>query len=552
MKFKQIEKICQAVEDNIIYLIFSDWDDYGYCTTFFSYYKSIDFKEPIDLGTVKIGCHSLFEKVVSTRSINGYSSYQIRELINTNTFGKLDSDFFSLGQDISYYKKINEIFSDNSDNYYRALNDLSLNFDLFKKLYATSEPCLLNSLMRNLHFSNVEQFNRIINGEVELTEYSFSFKYDDQQINIDVTPNSLPPSNIHVLIGRNGVGKTWLLHNIVHKFLQNSDVVVQSSKKYAISDRFIVACPPNSFTGIIGLTFSVFDDALYLDVVKDDNEINGVSQKRKIDDFNKKYKYIGLISKNQKDGKKKTKSVDDLISEFLDALNRIKKSKSKIELYLETCENLNSDPMFYNNGFINMLSEYLDDNATQKDTLENLTDTEIKQNQQSDIGKYFEKLSSGHMIIILSLTLLAESIYEKTIVLIDEPETHLHPPLLSTYIRTLSFLLIKKNAVAIIATHSPIVLQEVPKDCVSRVERNGENMKFHDIKIESFATSIDSITREVFGLEVVKTGFYKLIEKELESTFDKSFKKFDKKIGFLGQVLMQSLVKKKGDVNEKN
>ena len=77
-------------------------------------------------------------------------------------------------------------------------------------------------------------------------------------------------------------------------------------------------------------------------------------------------------------------------------------------------------------------------------------------------------------------------------------------------------------------------------------------MKFHDIKIESFATSIDSITREVFGLEVVKTGFYKLIEKELESTFDKSFKKFDKKIGFLGQVLMQSLVKKKGDVNEKN
>ena len=156
------------------------------------------------------------------------------------------------------------------------------------------------------------------------------------------------------------------------------------------------------------------------------------------------------------------------------------------------------------------------------------------------------------MIIILSSTLLAESIHEKTIVLIDEPETHLHPPLLSTYIRTLSYLLVKKNAVALIATHSPIVLQEVPKDCVNKVDRTKKDMYFSRIKIESFATSTDSLTREVFGLELIKTGFYQLIERELESDFEKTFKKFDNNVGYLGQVLIQSLVNKAVKDNEEN
>ena len=156
------------------------------------------------------------------------------------------------------------------------------------------------------------------------------------------------------------------------------------------------------------------------------------------------------------------------------------------------------------------------------------------------------------MIIILSLTLLAESIYEKTIVLIDEPETHLHPPLLSTYIRALSFLLLKKNAVAIIATHSPIVLQEVPSSCVNKISRTGEDMQFDKISIESFATNTDSLIREVFGLEVIKTGFYQLIKQELADSFDESLDKFEGQVGFLGKVLMQSLLTKKDDNHEED
>ncbi len=40
-------------------------------------------------------------------------------------------------------------------------------------------------------------------------------------------------------------------------------------------------------------------------------------------------------------------------------------------------------------------------------------------------------MSSGHAIVLLTVTKLVARVEEKTLVLIDEPESHLHPPLLS-------------------------------------------------------------------------------------------------------------------------
>ncbi|WP_242844771.1 hypothetical protein [Clostridium botulinum] len=108
-------------------------------------------------------------------------------------------------------------------------------------------------------------------------------------------------------------------------------------------------------------------------------------------------------------------------------------------------------------------------------------------------------------------------------------------------------MLRKKNAVAIIATHSPIVVQEVPRSCVTKIERNHAYMCFSRPDIESFAANTDSLTREIFGYEVIKTGFYRLLENEIEDSFEKTFNKFDEQIGFLGQIMIQRLIGKRGD-----
>src|SRR5690606_23527220 len=109
------------------------------------------------------------------------------------------------------------------------------------------------------------------------------------------------------------------------------------------------------------------------------------------------------------------------------------------------------------------------------------------------------------------ITRLVETVEERTLVLLDEPEGHLHPPLLSAFTRALSDLLIRRNGVALIATHSPVVLQEVPKSCVSILRRSGSQMAVDRPQLETCGENIGALTREVFGLEVTNSGFHKML-----------------------------------------
>ena len=140
---------------------------------------------------------------------------------------------------------------------------------------------------------------------------------------------------------------------------------------------------------------------------------------------------------------------------------------------------LTSDPMFSESEIVTYCEE---DSQYDSDTLISV----------------FSRLSSGHKIILLSITQLVEKVMEKTLVFLDEPEGHLHPPLLSAFIRALSELLLDKNGVAIIATHSPVILQEVPRNCIWKLRRTGAYCKAEHLNIESFGSDITTLTTEVF------------------------------------------------------
>lgn len=120
----------------------------------------------------------------------------------------------------------------------------------------------------------------------------------------------------------------------------------------------------------------------------------------------------------------------------------------------------------------------------------------------------------------------------------------MHPPLLSSFIRAISDLLIKRNAVAIIATHSPVVLQEVPKSCVTKIERVGSQYSLFRPELETYGESIGTLTREIFGLEVEGSGFYKTIREFLSKTADYNMliNSFDGKIGLEGRAIARSII----------
>lgn len=165
--------------------------------------------------------------------------------------------------------------------------------------------------------------------------------------------------------------------------------------------------------------------------------------------------------------------------------------------------------------------------------------------------RLFKKLSSGHAIVLLTLTKLVEFVEEKTLVLIDEPESHLHPPLLAAFTRALSELLLNRNGVAILATHSPVVLQEVPKSCVSILRRVRLTGKSEKPKSETFGENVGVLTREVFGLEVRRSGYFDLLAKDVRSgkSYNDILSDYNEQLGFEGRAILRALIaaKENGD-----
>jgi ABC-type sulfate/molybdate transport systems ATPase subunit len=172
------------------------------------------------------------------------------------------------------------------------------------------------------------------------------------------------------------------------------------------------------------------------------------------------------------------------------------------------------------------------------------TESDVSVRVQTDASSIFRQLSSGHKIVLLMITRLVETVEERSLVLLDEPEAHLHPPLLSALVRSLSTLLSDRNGVAVIATHSPVVLQEVPKRCVWKMRRSGFTTSVDRPDIETFGENVGILTREVFGLEVTQTGFHRMLQEAVGSqgTYETAVRQFDGQLGGEAQALVRAFV----------
>lgn len=147
--------------------------------------------------------------------------------------------------------------------------------------------------------------------------------------------------------------------------------------------------------------------------------------------------------------------------------------------------------------------------------------------------------------MLLTTTRLVELVDEQTLVVLDEPEGHLHPPLLSAFIRTISDLLVARNGFALISTHSPVVLQEVPKSCVWMLRRTRTLAAVERPSLETFGESAGVLTREVFGLEVSNSGFHQLIaavSNQPGTSFEAVERHFGGQLGAEAQALARGLV----------
>lgn len=452
--------------DNDCFVLTFDygWDDFGLKTRYHLYrYKNNEYSL---IGEVKI---------------------MKRDTIDTSTvlpssFCSLDEDYCSLGVGETYYTNIRKDLKENACIYLGELQDAALFSSIYKRF--ENDRIFINSLLRENSSEKMLRLGRfIINGR-ESNESPFSFEYNyspkynnDVHTTLDFEFKSEEKyfQRIYALIGENGVGKTTLMKELIE------DIVISDKPD---KDRKFEGLPP-LFSCAMAITYSPFDTY----PLNTDDRL-----KNKIVD----YEYCGLFS-----GENVLKDFETRINDLADNINKIHYRLDNIKSY-----------------WSKMI----------KEVVPNIGIIKIDPDKDSNINKeslkkIYRQCSSGETIYLEAITSIFAKIRYNSILFLDEPEQHLHPTGINQLLSTISHILQSYDSYAIISTHSPFILREVPSSNVMIFHRHGDNLAVSPISIETFGEDVSVISDIVFDNRSQNKIFESYIEtvvKEGNYDYDKA------------------------------
>jgi hypothetical protein len=475
-------------------------DDDGYRTSFFLRIRTVT--GIAEIGTVKIGhtsMHARGERFVPLPP----------------RFNQLDPSFFSLGQSDEYYRNLHEVLGPAREDALRALRDIAFDEDTLTA--AMEYNVTRQSLLRFVKLSTVEgQLRRIARGGVRKVSFDVAYEppapdgAEPVRIRFQVEPDSRPPSNVHALTGRNGVGKSFVLSHLAR-------AVASVEPQPELLGRVIeFGREGRSFTNLVTVSFSAFDD--FPLVESDDRFIAS---------------YVGLRVQGAHSPRFKTPY--RLRGDFAQGMQACL-TRERVGQWIEALRTL----------------DYPGSGLLEEGWLENFENSPSRRSRERKARALFRQLSAGHKIVLLTMTRLIEHVSERTLVIIDEPETHLHPPLLAAFMRALSDLLTERNGLAIVATHSPVVLQEIPAHCVWKLWRYGGRLGAGQPRIETYGENVGVLTHEVFGLEVTAAGFLQELRRLVDDgySYDAVLEHFRGRLGSEAQLVLSALLGIRDDLQE--
>lgn len=392
-------------------------------------------------------------KILCKNNINTFSEI-CRE------FEELDNNYCSLGQDLEYYENLLKLCPDNYMEILSGLNDAAI----FSEIYDgfSNEDGFKISLLR---FSSavkaLKEAKNILNNTVKLeNNMSFDFKtkmpYSDTPsiVSFNFDKNDVFSYRINVIIGKNGTGKTHLLTDLANQLSGYTDEISDN-------DVFCGKRPP--FDKVLSVTYSAFDPFKIP---------NNHKNSRKL--FS--YVYCGI--KNEKGILSSKELKDNLIESFEKV-----KEKQRLHIWKKALSVL----------------------------LENEHQDKIKMLEEENFENL--NLSSGQNILIYTITDIISNIDNESIILFDEPEMHLHPNAVSNFVRVINTILSEYNSYAILSTHSPILLQEIPSKFIQVLSRIDNQLISRQPNIETFGSNISEIIFDVFNVTEIESNYKMTLDK---------------------------------------
>lgn len=487
-----------------------NWNDFGFQTQYRLSYATLDEKGRVQenlIGPIKI--------------LRAGQSASDGLLIDA-PFNRLNDDFCSVGNSLDYYERVNKLPPAQRRRLLEALRDVVADperLNRFRKeegwkvslfRYEKDESYLL--LARGLltgDYSKLPgdklQFSFAMPGWHEPTKFEFSAGGDSSD---DVAASALP-DRIAVLVGRNGSGKSTLLARLARVALGT----VNEREKAPLRDLGVIEPEGIGFPRVITVTFSPFDSFRL-------PGFDGRDRRKILDELTSgegRFGFIGLrdiaaegtrVSRDQSDVESdgfadadrvpstRLKSIQQLTLEFERFLVRVREKKRTHQLN-------------------RLFESLLEDSAFSLHLEEGISNCKA-----DDLRRSFLLCSTGHKIVALVICGLVATLEKSSLVLIDEPETHLHPPLLASMMHAMRKVLKTYESFCVVATHSPVVVQESLATHVKLVRRAGAITIAKSPKRETFGESIGLITSEVFGLNAEATDYHKILNKLLKEYDD--------------------------------
>ena len=515
---QKIVKIDDNTENKeTLYYVQSKWNDFGNYITFNVHYNNQHLG---DIKIIKPPYSDTIEQLENDGKLK----------VECNNGIKLSS-YYSLGNSDFYRNLYKNFDAKEVGNLLENMNDIAYNNSLIKEISEDSiyKEALLRGINENYVktvLSRISHDYVVKNFDINVTysptnrdpwnsEYKYTFKFD---------PDTIISSNLHAIIGNNGVGKSRLLRDIAlsigknetqkfkSEFLERWDGPITRTIFNKEEDNV-----RSNLNNIVYISLSPFDKPSD-DFSKSNKEIKKVTQQ-----INNYFLTFDTILNN----------FESLEDEILNQIQQITKKKNLAKFKDIILENFSWDQNIKN--FFNIIQEYILLNSTPQ-----LEEKNKVYEEQRKLKNKFAEMSSGQKSIIIILILTLTNILENSLLIIDEPENYLHPPYISTLITTLTDILQKINGAGIIATHSDVVVQELPHNCVHILD---EDHKMKDLKsIPTYGNSLDVINQKIFGLDMQKTGFYSKLRKIYRDSPDKieELKKSDK-LGMQAKIFLTFL-----------
>jgi predicted ATPase len=393
------------------------------------------------------------------------------------TFENLGPQYASLGAELDYYSVLLDVAGPAAMAVLDGLADIAI--DPQRRVTFENEEGFRSSLTRftpaKVALDEAASLFSVT-GPGPAAQFSEEFTFrtsvggDDFPVTFSFVSNTDLPDRISVIIGPNGSGKTRLLSNLA---LAAFDTPGEGE-----TVRWGQFDGPVGFSRILAFSYSAFDDF----AVPAENRTERETFTKRATRLG--YQYFGLRDL------RKTAAGDSQSSAPLKTGRQIsddfRLAESAARQYgdglLTAClETLFEDPSFAAAG-------YRSPKAGQS-------------SGPQDLKRVFREASTGHKFVLLMTAQLAAHLRPGTLVLVDEPESHLHPPLLATFLTVLRLLLARRDARAIVATHSPFVVQETPARHVRIMTRQVSRTSVDAPAIETFGEDIGTISREVFRLD---------------------------------------------------